>query len=339
MNDGLWETDLIYKAANSDRLDELDKHPNKLYHPRVLQNLKDAGFIFHKTKIVAPEGVRPDTRINTPAGYATLPAKHKKTSDPRSIIHKFPRQKSSLYQAYDRNRENNRDFRLLITAKGAKTGRGKTTLAIILAKEFDDGWSADQATLRVMEFLRLYDNLDPGSCIVFDDIEQELNRRRAMSNKNVYALNTIQGRRYRELSTIFTAPTPKTIDKHLESFGDFRIHVHRPGTGIVYKYHEPPADNGPSDEIELRRKHRIHWEAIDEDLDYQRLEEKKKKYFKDLQSHIQQSSQQQTRQAKQKAKKDQRDQNIRRMDRQGYTQQEIADALDISQSTVSRALR
>lgn len=335
MVDNRWRTETLYKAANSERLQKLEEHPNELYSRRILNYLKDAGFELQKSQIIAPPGVAPDKRFETRLGTPTLPAKHKKNDDPRRIINRFPRTESQLYRKYEERNEQGRGLQILITAKNAERGVGKSTLATILAKTFDENWTADRATFTVNEFANLYQTLDPGSCIVFDDVEQDVNRRRQMSNANVTAMKILQGMRYKELTTIFTAPTPQTLDKLLPQLADFRIHIRERGFGHVYRYKE----KDPSGEIGMDLVHRIYWRQIDDDPDFQALQDKKKNHMSNLGiPGTQQPSQKELEKAKRDAEKEYRNDVVNRMDKQGYTQSEIADALDISQSTVSRIL-
>ena len=49
-----------------------------------------------------------------------------------------------LNQMRQRRLEKNRDLKVIITSRNSTTGTGKTTLAVWLALNWDDNWTADE---------------------------------------------------------------------------------------------------------------------------------------------------------------------------------------------------
>ncbi|MFB6198895.1 MAG: hypothetical protein ABEI52_11625, partial [Halobacteriaceae archaeon] len=128
----------------------------------------------------------------------------------------------------------NRDVKMLITARDAQTGTGKTTLAIQLAKWFDrHGWDTSKATLDGSEYVDRYTDLEPGEVLVGDELEQMADSRRSMSEQNVTLTQFWSTMRAWQVSTVTTLPSVAMVDKRLKELADLRINVTRRGVGVI----------------------------------------------------------------------------------------------------------
>lgn len=182
----------------------------------------------------------------------------------------------------------NRDIKIIITSHGSTTGTGKTTLAIILAKQIHriakhlnpslSPWNAkDYSFLEVNEYLNKYDEANNGRVLISDELETMVDNRRSMGNQNVYFTQAWQMLRYKNVVTVGTAPGIHTLDKRVMQTADVWINVIAKGYAIP---HYVSAHDFSGDPIYKRftmddRKTWIRWDKIEGD-DYDYLSEKKK---------------------------------------------------------------
>lgn len=128
------------------------------------------------------------------------------------------------------------DVQMVIRAKNAKRGPGKTTLALKLARILDPEWTAKEfGVMDIVDYYRLYD--DPaksrGHTIVYDEIEMDADNRSSMSKDNKSLSHSWMILRSRQVNTIVTLPTTTTLDKRLIELSDFDIIVMQRGQAIV----------------------------------------------------------------------------------------------------------
>lgn len=184
---------------------------------------------------------------------------------------------------------NNRDVKILITSKGNTTGTGKTQLAIILAKVINAyipeiygrsyQWDAiDYSFIDVYEYLNKYKNAENGDILITDEMEYLADKRRSMSHENVHFSQAWQMLRYQNVVTIGTAPSMANLDIRIPENTDIWINIQFPGYASVYYV---TMDDFTGELIFKRFKQfgfveSIRWDAIDDDLDYQKLSQKKK---------------------------------------------------------------
>lgn len=182
----------------------------------------------------------------------------------------------------------NRDCKIIITSHGSTTGTGKTTLAVILAKQIDriarevnndlEPWNArDYSFLNVNEYLNQYKAAKPGRVLISDELETMVDNRRSISNANVYFTQAWQMLRYKNVITIGTAPGLHTLDKRVMQTADVWINVLAKGYAIP---HYVSAHDFTGDPIYKRftlddRKTWIRWDKAEGD-DYDYLSQKKK---------------------------------------------------------------
>ena len=122
---------------------------------------------------------------------------------------------SQLFREYVVRLVNTRDMHVIITA-ASETGVGKTTLALVLALLWDQhGWTLNKATLSPREYMRLYDEVGPGSVLLLDEVEQAADNRRSTSKDNVDLSQAFAGKRYRQVFGIMTAPSKGWVDDRM----------------------------------------------------------------------------------------------------------------------------
>lgn len=146
---------------------------------------------------------------------------------------------SPLHQLFVRRMERGRDLKVIVTAKNAQTGTGKTTLAFWLAQQWhsmyaDEDWTAENhATLDVQDYLDKYREAAAGSVLIMDEAEQ-LDSRRSMSHDNVDFSHYWMMMRVRQIVSILTLPSTSALDSRLQELADVWIDVERRGKAVVH---------------------------------------------------------------------------------------------------------
>ena len=233
-----------------------------------------------------------------------------------------------LNEMRQRRLEKNRDLKVIITSRNSTTGTGKTTLAVWLALNWDDNWSADEkGTLSVSEYLDTYPELEPGSVLLMDEAEQ-LDARRSMSQDNVDFAEKWMMMRVRNVTSILTLPTSSALDKRLKELADVRINVTRRGRARVYKI---TIDDHNTSDVREWRWHDLEWPDLSEHPEMQALDKQKQEK---IDGELEAGDENESLDAKQVEKRKERliAQNMRDS---GSSVREIADAVDRSLSWVS----
>lgn len=328
-----WMEEVVYHEGHQT---SRDGHPDERYSQRVLSELEEAGFEFQDGQIIAPPLV--DVEQTLPGGY-TLAGAHHQAEDSRPIYDRRRSYRSKLHREFlNKRKHQQRDLKALIVGRDAGTGLGKSQLAIIIAKHVDPDWDAEeQATLDLDEYLAMYDNEDlgAGSAIVLDEVEVAAPARRSGSNQNIDAAHQWAAKRYKGLFTFATLPSPDMVDKHLRRLADLQITVVRRGLAKVQRL--KIRDTPPYDHY-VQNVCRIRWDAIDDDSDYQILNQKKEQKMEGYSISSDSEDDNLDEQDLEQAKKEKRNEMIREMADE-MSQSEIAQILNISQSTVSRICR
>ncbi|WP_254544101.1 hypothetical protein [Halomarina pelagica] len=238
------------------------------------------------------------------------------------------------------------DFIICITpsSKTGVSGTGKTTLATVLAKEFDltdDGFNAEEkATLDAGELA--YDILpevESGSALIFDEAQgapgtASVNSRRGMTSAALDAINGILANRDKRLTLIIVAQQLSMLDKLLYPMIDawllIRIEPTQPNGPLVthHKIYVEDYDLG-SPKSKTPALEDLSWPALSRrDPDYRTMERKKQKAKRkrseaadELPAEI---------------PKPLRDEKITQMYAAGISQKKIGEIFDISQSMVSQ---
>ena len=172
---------------------------------------------------------------------------------------------------------NNRDLKIIWTARNAATGVGKTTgsgwLALSWTPAFSgELWSAEtHATLDVNEYFRLYRELPPGSVLILDEAE-ELDARRAMKQNNVDFSHDWMMLRKRQIISILTLPSPSALDKRLEELADVWINSTKRGEAVVHGIQVLDYD---SRDRQTPRTHTLKFPDVSNHPELKRLDELK----------------------------------------------------------------
>lgn len=262
--------------------------------------------------------------------------------DPRPVYVRVPpdHPMCELHRIIENRKRDNRTLLGSIVARDAATGTGKTTLAVQLAKTLDEnGWSAEKATLDPGMYADLYTSEDTSkrSCIILDESEQAADNRRSSSHQNVKLSHLWAMMRYREVYSLTTLPSASMLDKRLKELADLYIVVVERGVAVVYQTKVDDTEG----ENYLRRLHRLRWQPLDDDPDYQALTEKKVERMKNYGENYAYGDDEEDidpDQVRREAEKEKRDELIHSMDAHGYLQKEIAEVVDLDRSTVSRIL-
>lgn len=265
-----------------------------------------------------------------------------KKPDPRPIYVRVPpdHPMCELNRVIENRKQDNRTLLGSIVARDAATGTGKTTLAVQLAKHIDEnGWTADMATLDPDTYAEKYTSEDTPkqSCIILDESEQAADNRRSSSHGNVKLSHLWATMRYREVYSLTTLPSASMLDKRLKELADLYIVVVERGVAVVYQTKVDDTEG----ENYLRRLHRVRWQPLDDDPEYQKLTEKKAERMENYGENYAYGDDEEKidpDQVRHEAEMEKRNELIRRMDEHGYMQKEIAEVVDLDRSTVSRIL-
>jgi hypothetical protein len=242
-------------------------------------------------------------------------------------------EESPLHEMYEKRRSQGRALQGIIVARDNDTGTGKTTLAVQLCKKWGEDWGAENATNRAREYRDFLNNKPEGSVLLADEIGQMFDSRRSMSSENVAVSQDWQMIRTKQYITLSTLPGPSFLDKRLKKLADVIMLCTRRGHARVYRL---KVDDGSGD---LWREHlcNVEWGALDDDEDYQQIEEMKRSRLTERfdggdQDDVEQLDEDSVR-------REGRNETIRQLVDGGMTQTEVADALNMDQSMVSRIVR
>jgi len=169
-----------------------------------------------------------------------------------------------LHQEAVERIRNERDLKIIITARDSQTGVGKTTMAAWLAMTWQwcfvgESWDADTySTVHPKDYFKMTSDVPRGTVLVVDDAE-ELDARRSMQNLNVEFSWKWMLDRYKQLITILTLPSPAAIDKRIEELADVWINVTRRGGGVVHKI---GVEDYGSRNVFTKKVHEIQWPDV-----------------------------------------------------------------------------
>jgi hypothetical protein len=171
-----------------------------------------------------------------------------------------------------------RDMHVIITA-AAETGVGKTTLAFGLALLWDmSGWTTEKATLSPRQYEMMYDQVEPGSVLMLDEVQQAADNRRATSSDNVDLSQAFATKRYRQVFGMMTAPSKGWVDDRIGGdSADYWIQAQetpegRPkGEAKVYRLR----NNEHYESNYKERVETISWPVLDWHPEFQELERMK----------------------------------------------------------------
>lgn len=145
------------------------------------------------------------------------------------------------YQVHKDAHDLDLDAKILCTSHNSRPGLGKTTFGIKFARDLDpNGWSAEEkAFLDPYEYMKAYDEVEPGSVLLLDEIEAAADSRRSNATQNVDLSHAWATKRYRNMITIATLPTTSMLDKRMVELSDYRVNVVRRGTAKAFEVKIP----------------------------------------------------------------------------------------------------
>lgn len=243
----------------------------------------------------------------------------------------------------------NRDVKMLITASGGQTGTGKTQLAIQCSYGFNyiancifdrtAQWSAeDHSFVDGQDYLEAYESAQKGDVLLTDELEYYADRRRSMSNQNLWLSQAWQILRYKNVVTIGTCPYREPLDHRIVENADLWINVVKPGLAYPY-YLRMDDQTGKIHNIRFKYngyKERIKWDPIDDNDDYQWLSKQKRELGVPGMNEGQNLTKSDVKDAKKETKVDIIASLLEDTD---MPQTEIADVVDMSQGFVSKVKR
>jgi len=241
--------------------------------------------------------------------------------------------RSKLQEMFEKRERQGRSLQVIIVARDNDTGTGKTTLAVQLCKRWDPEWSAEFATNRPGEYRDFLNNKPEGSVLLADEIGQMYDSRRSMSSENVAVSQDWQMIRTKEYKTVSTLPGPSFLDKRLKKLADIIIVATRRGHARVYRLKV----DDESGDLWREHLHNVEWGPLDDDPDYQEIEEMKRERLRerfeggDEDDDDDELSDEERRRV--------RNQLIEEMVENGLTQKEVAQGVGLTPAAVSQILR
>lgn len=248
-------------------------------------------------------------------------------------------EETPFYEAYQDHADKGMELTILLSDWHAMRGTGKTTLAIKLARAFDrtdEGLTAKKVTNTPEEFIDAYVEEEKGSGLIMDEAEAGISARDAVTTVNKEMNEKVSMGRVGEKYTVYTMPDVSQIDKVVRQLAHFWVLVRRRGRARVYKLRNDPFEDNtytkPICEIEwsdLPANDPIY-EVLDQHK-WDKLEGEGTEYIpRDEHQH-------QLEQAKKEARRSARNEFIENAyTNQLLTQPELAEIVDVDQSTISR---
>jgi hypothetical protein len=193
-----------------------------------------------------------------------------------------------LHRTWRKRMRTQNDFILCVTASSTTeiSGTGKTTLAIQLARHFDDSPTpfdaAEQATLSSEEVSQdLLPEIEPRSSIIFDEAQgtaqsDGADSRRAMSDEVVKMSRAAAAYRYRQPTLIIVTQSTQWLDSRLMDLIDRIVLIqetnHEEGwaRAVVFDHWFEDLSDSRKDYYPAREE--LYWGPLpDDDEDYQTL--------------------------------------------------------------------
>lgn len=181
-----------------------------------------------------------------------------------------------LHQLFLKRMENGRDLKVIITAKDAETGVGKSTAGFALAASWhpiytDESWSADKyGSYDIAPYLEQYLSAQNGSVLQMEEAEQ-LDSRRGMASENVDFSHYWMAMRVRQIVSILTLPSTSALDKRLWQLADVWINVEERGKAAVYRI----GVNSFSGDMYTEYVHEFSWPDVSDHPEMKKLDREK----------------------------------------------------------------
>jgi hypothetical protein len=196
---------------------------------------------------------------------------------------------TNLHSTWERRvKKSDNDFIIGIAASSRTpiSGTGKTTLAIRLARHFDDsadGFDASEKAALSSEAVSedLIPELPQRSSIIFDEAQGTLSSdgvdsRRAMANAVVDMARSAAQFRKRQHTLLVVSQSSDWIDSRMMDLLDRLIIIQERGRAVVYDHYRDDLPNSGQSREYTPAVEEINWQALpDDDPDYQALDEMK----------------------------------------------------------------
>lgn len=172
-----------------------------------------------------------------------------------------------------RRKAQGRDAKILVTARNAQTGVGKSNFcdfAGYVCDTTEEGFQEHKICIDPEQFFNSYGRLEPGSSLVLEEGEQ-LDARRAQREENVEGSHRWMMDRVREIVAFINLPSAQYIDKRMRGLADYWINILRRGRARVYqkKIHDI------EQKIYYQTVQDIEWPNMDGSATFERMAELK----------------------------------------------------------------
>jgi hypothetical protein len=187
------------------------------------------------------------------------------------------RQKEQLYTGpfFDqirKRKKQGRDAKIFFTGLDGGTGIGKTHAAATMGYLLDTSppvevagmdlrFRPEKCTVYGPEWMRLYDQMQPGSFILGDEWTSEGDARRSNSHKNVQMSYQWAMRRYREIMSGIILPSKADLDSRLQRLADYWVLIEERGKAIIHEIRIGKYD----DQLWFEPLQEWSWESLDGD--------------------------------------------------------------------------
>jgi hypothetical protein len=245
-----------------------------------------------------------------------------------------------------KRKKQGRDAKIFFTGLDGGTGIGKTHAATAMGYLLDTSTPVEVAGLDLRfrpekctvygpEWMRLYDQCQPGSFILGDEWTSEGDARRANSHKNVQMSYQWAMRRYREIMSGIILPSKADLDRRLQRLADYWVLIEERGKAIIHEIRIGKYD----DELWFEPLQEWSWPNMDGDPVIQWLDEAKEKRSEEdsgKQFFKRQEMEELVDQAQMEGEKEARLEFVQRCLDRGLTQTETGDLLGVGQPRVSQ---
>lgn len=249
-----------------------------------------------------------------------------------------------LHDIFGKVLKENRDIIIIVTDHRGRRGTGKTIASLNLASNLDqtqEGVTYSKCSLDVEEIRNAYSSQPKGSALVLDEIEQAAGNRDAMTVTNRALREIMAMARVQQKYVICNVPIKGFVDTDILKLCDVWISVTRRGRGLVHHLKWEPY----MEKLFTEKKQWIEFEDIDGGT---QLREVYKKLSREKLNRIDgeegrkfipsEEHEHEVKQERKAARKDMRNelvQGVYNNPEIDVTQQQLADAIGVSQKTIS----
>jgi hypothetical protein len=248
---------------------------------------------------------------------------------------------------YRKRVANNQDLAVIVSDHQNRRGTGKTVFSLKLASLMDRteaGLTTQKVAIGPEELTGAYMDQPKGSALVLDEAEAGLSKYEAASAINRAMRELVSMGRIREKYLVLNLPASSELDRDLKALCDFWFMVQNKGRALGHHLRW----NAYSEEPRTPKTEPWNWSDIPEDSDlrdiYDYLTEEKLAHLRgDRQGSSQRvpasEVQEQLKQEREAAATDTRNELLEEVyESTNLTQQDLADAVDLSRSRVADIL-